>query len=235
MEHSTEISALYNALIATQQQLQAPQKNKVAQGYKYSYKYVSLDVVLAAILTACRDHGLAVMQHPQSCRGGISLITRIIHTSGQWMQSSVVVVPVREDDNNTGIMSSSDLQQIGATITYWRRYILSSIFGLAAEEDSDGVGPVAPTPRGRRQPQQPQQPQQPTRQLQDPREYLTIQFCALQTQGKSVDDINAMWRSDTPIAALDEAGQIVIDPARTADDILHAARCYWRLNNKDKA
>jgi hypothetical protein len=61
---------------------------------------------------------------------------------------------------------TNDTQKVGASITYFRRYALSSIFGVAADEDVDGnlnnAKQVQPQPKPAPQSKPPQQKQDPT-------------------------------------------------------------------------
>ena len=62
-----------------------------------------------------------------------AIITRIIHESGEYIEDMVVMT-------NTDLSAKvNDTQKLGASITYFRRYCLSTFFGIATEEDTDGV------------------------------------------------------------------------------------------------
>jgi len=61
------------------------------------------------------------------------VITRLMHTSGQWIESTLWL-PV----------GKADAQGVGAAITYARRYALQSILGVPAADD-DGNAVSQPT------------------------------------------------------------------------------------------
>jgi hypothetical protein len=88
------------------------------------------------------------------------LTTRVFHTSGQWLEDSIEMT----DTELSG--KTNDTQKVGASITYFRRYALSSIFGVAADEDVDGnlnnAKQVQPQPKPAPQSKPPQQKQDPT-------------------------------------------------------------------------
>lgn len=55
------------------------------------------------------------------------LVTLLVHSSGQWMQSVVHLNPAK-----------NDAQALGSYISYMRRYALSSLLGVSGSEDDDG-------------------------------------------------------------------------------------------------
>jgi hypothetical protein len=131
-----------------------PQKNKVAKvptksGGSYSYNYADLADVIDAVRGPFASNGLAFVQVPfcNERTGRIGIVTRIMHTSGQWIEGTL-------------FMSHADdkPQTIGSAITYGRRYALSPMAGIASDDDDDGnaaQGHEASTSRrpGRDEPQ----------------------------------------------------------------------------------
>lgn len=64
----------------------------------------------------------------RSGSAGMTLMTRLCHASGQWIESSMTVNPPKQD-----------IQSLGSYLTYLRRYTYSAIVGVvASEEDDDG-------------------------------------------------------------------------------------------------
>jgi hypothetical protein len=63
---------------------------------------------------------------------GIAVETRVLHTSGEWL-AGLVTLPVEK----------STAQGTGSAISYGRRYGLSALLGLTAEDD-DGQAASAP-------------------------------------------------------------------------------------------
>ena len=70
------------------------------------------------------EHGLSVMQCPSFADGIVSVETVVMHSSGEWM-ASTVSAPV----------SKQDAQGVGSAITYCRRYSLAAVAGIAQEDD----------------------------------------------------------------------------------------------------
>lgn len=99
-------------------------KGKTANTGTYSYKYADLGDVLDAVRKPLADNGLAVVQPIGIEESGQPvLITRLMHTSGEWMES---VYPLHD---------YAKPQEMGSALTYARRYSLSSLLGIAAEDD----------------------------------------------------------------------------------------------------
>lgn len=88
---------------------------------------------LASVWNACRqplaDHGLSVVQIPSWSTDRVTVGTVLMHASGQWIESELSAVP-----------KSSAMTDISAVITFLRRVALSSMIGVAPQED-DGSAP----------------------------------------------------------------------------------------------
>lgn len=128
METSTTIKELTAALC----QFQSAQIKVAKTGKNPAFKsaYATLPQVLEAVLPTLTEVGLCFVQFPD----GESLTTRLMHTSGEWMQASYALKPVQ----NTP-------QASGSALTYARRYALLAVLGLGTEDD-DGLAASAPAP-----------------------------------------------------------------------------------------
>lgn len=87
---------------------------------------------LQACWDCCREalvkNGLSVVQGSRESNGEIVTVdTRLMHASGQWIESSLTMKPAKADP-----------QGVGSAVTYARRYALSAILGIVADEDDDG-------------------------------------------------------------------------------------------------
>lgn len=130
MEKSESIKELSTALAKAQSVIKAALKDSANPFFKSKY------ADLSSVWSACREplttNGLAVTQLPFQSEGAtVGLETTLLHSSGEWI-SSKIVVPV----------SKPDAQGIGSAITYARRYGLASMVGVVADEDDDGEGAV---------------------------------------------------------------------------------------------
>ena len=127
MQTSNEVTNIFKAICECKKDFLPLQKNK--QGY--GYKYVTLDAVIDMLNTVLPKHGLGFVQFPSTNGCDYSLTTRVIHESGEWLEDTITF-------SLTEISKANDTQKLGASVTYFRRYTLSSIFGIAADEDVDG-------------------------------------------------------------------------------------------------
>lgn len=129
MNQSEQIDKLAEALAKAQGSFGAVVKDKVAQVRSekgnYSYAYADLSSVIDAVRPALSANGLAYLQMITPGQPAI-LITRLIHSSGQWIESSYPFV------------MQGRAQEIGSALTYARRYSLTALVGVVAEDDDDG-------------------------------------------------------------------------------------------------
>lgn len=136
---SNTIGKLAAALAKAQAEFGEVKKTKTAQiksdKGSYSYTYASLDDVLAAVLPALSKHGVALLQPATRTQSGVNVETLLLHESGEWIGSGLTMPA-----------SGGTAQSVGSAITYAKRYGLSSILGIAAEEDDDGQTAGTPAP-----------------------------------------------------------------------------------------
>lgn len=125
---SPETNELLKAMIEAAPEISSISKSKQA----YGYKYATLDSLIDMLRNVLPNHGLWFLQMPTRLDDRSVLTTRVFHTSGQWLEDSIEMT----DTELSG--KTNDTQKVGASITYFRRYALSSIFGVAADEDVDG-------------------------------------------------------------------------------------------------
>lgn len=110
--------ALLGKLIASKKVLNKDKKTT-------RYLYADLADALEACRTTLNSEGIAVIQFPATPeRNGIEVTTMLAHTSGQWLHSAPLFMPV-----------SGGAQDVGSAITYGRRYQLLAMVGLAPEDD----------------------------------------------------------------------------------------------------
>jgi len=115
----SKAETLTDALCRAQSQMQAAKMD--SQNPHFKNKYASLASVIDAVRKPLADNGLAVTQLIKLDR----LVTRLQHSSGEFIESEYPLPP----------MASS--QQYGSALTYARRYSLSAICCISADEDDD--------------------------------------------------------------------------------------------------
>lgn len=100
-------------------------KVQITQGIKRNY--IKLDDIMDAVKPLLAEVGLYIEQH----LAGDSLITRIVHISGEYIASKMHYQTM--DGGN-----ANSLQRLGGGLSYLRRYSISAILNIVADEDSDG-------------------------------------------------------------------------------------------------
>lgn len=126
MKKSETISELAKALSAFQGEVKQPTKDKSNPFFKS--KYVPLENVVESITSIANKHGLSFIQYPMNQDNKVGVVTIILHSSGEYIESEpIFATPVKQD-----------AQATGSVITYLKRYSLSAVFGITSDEDDDG-------------------------------------------------------------------------------------------------
>lgn len=169
MTTSESINEIAGAMAKAQGAMGGAMKD--AKNPFFNSKYADLASVWEACREALSANGLSVVQFPKTAYRGepepyewtaksgekrygvrvvcvVSVLTRLTHSSGQWM----------EDEVST-MLPTGDPQAVGSAITYLRRYALQSVAGVAPEDDdgeaahsrgngqaAKAVAPVVPMP-----------------------------------------------------------------------------------------
>jgi hypothetical protein len=129
METSESINDLAAALSKAQSQMTGAKKS--ANNPFFKSKYSDLAEVMEAISEPFADNDLCFVQGAEVKDNLISVKTRIIHASGQWIESDTVLPPTK-----------NDAQGYGSAITYAKRYGLQALAGVPSVDD-DGNAAVA--------------------------------------------------------------------------------------------
>jgi hypothetical protein len=132
MTTSEAINEIASALAKAQASMKNAALNKVNPHFKS--KYADLAGIRDTVIPDLAKNGIAVVQTIDTRDGNLVMLTRLIHAGGQWIES---LCP---------IPAGSDMQKMGSAITYARRYSLSAICGIAADEDDDANAAAAPQP-----------------------------------------------------------------------------------------
>lgn len=128
---SENINELMSALAKAQGKIQPAFKDKANPFFKSSY------ADLASVWSACREalseNGLAIVQTVvTNADKAMNLVTTLGHSSGQWMKSEMPIISQKLDP-----------QSLGSAITYYRRYTLAAMVGVAPEEDDGEAAQAA--------------------------------------------------------------------------------------------
>jgi len=117
---------LASALAAFQAELPTVHKGSTADMGTYKMKYADLADLSKVVLPLLAKHGLSFSAKPT------------IDESGRFVLAYVLRHVGGDSDSGSYPLQSGTPQQVGSAITYARRYALSAITGIAAEEDDDG-------------------------------------------------------------------------------------------------
>lgn len=126
MKHSESLIEISKALAKFQAEVSDPERTKKNAFLKA--KYVTLDALLQAVRPVLAKNGISFLQIPETSEGNVTVTTRLLHESGEWIEAEPFTLP----------LVKKDPQGVGSVVTYGRRYSLSSILGVAWEEDDDG-------------------------------------------------------------------------------------------------
>jgi hypothetical protein len=124
MRTSEAINEIAGALAKAQAEIKNAAFNRTNPHFKS--KYADLASVRDAVTPALAKNGIAVIQMTGEADGKMIVCTRLIHSSGQWIESSY---PIINDTNKP--------QAMGSALSYARRYSLSAICNIASEDDDD--------------------------------------------------------------------------------------------------
>lgn len=122
MKSSETIKDLAEALCAAQAEMGGAVKDSANPFFKSSY--ADLTSVIKAIKQPFSNNGLSYTQFPISGEKAVGVATRLMHSSGQWIEEECLLPIVKQDP-----------QASGSAITYARRYALQSIAGIPTADD----------------------------------------------------------------------------------------------------
>jgi len=132
MKMSETIAELAAALSKAQGQIEAATKGSVNPAFRS--KYADINALRDAIREPLAVNDLSLLQFPRTLEGRVEVETMILHKSGEYM-AETLSMPV----------SKQDAHGIGSALTYARRYGMSALLNLAADDD-DGNAAVEKAP-----------------------------------------------------------------------------------------
>jgi hypothetical protein len=133
IQTSDNVDKIFVAIHAAQGAMRGATKDSKNPAFKSSY--ASLESVIDTARPALQSANLAFTQAPGALvDGAIEITTMLMHTSGQWLRSTLHVP-----------LSKRDPQGVGSAITYGCRYALMATLGLPPVDD-DGEAAMDRTP-----------------------------------------------------------------------------------------
>lgn len=134
MKTSESIGKIAAALVKAQREMTFAIKDSRNPAFKSTY--ADLSSVIEACKPALNAAGIAFIQMPATSEPGtIALTTRLLHESGEWIESTA-----------TCPLQKVDPQGYGSANTYLRRYSLAAAVGLY-QDDDDGNAAAKAAPQ----------------------------------------------------------------------------------------
>jgi hypothetical protein len=122
---SESIDTLAPALVKAQAAMPKIKKDSTNPHFKSSY--LSLEGLLEHTRAALASNGFAIVQGcVDSDDGGMTVVTRLIHQSGQWIEGGVRLP-----------LEKPSPQAAGSAFSYGKRYSLEGVLGLTGSDDDD--------------------------------------------------------------------------------------------------
>ena len=138
MKTSESIKEISAAFCLAQAEMGGVINNKQNPAFKNNGKlstYADLMAVVEAVKQPFCNHDLAFMQFPISNSEGMGMVTRIMHKSGEWIESEFTMPLVKISAHGAG-----------SNFTYARRYALSAACGLPTQDDDGNTASLAVEP-----------------------------------------------------------------------------------------
>ncbi len=167
---------------------------KASTGARASQKYAALDAVLDAVRPILNGHGLALTQATFVADETLFVRSSVVHVASGEMHSA---------EYPAGPFSLQH-QQLGAGVTYARRYSLLSILGVFPENEDDD-GEKAGAAGGERSPRRDPPPrQQPTTNASQAKKAdVWPRFVEKLRSFDDLDALESWWSSASTQAAVD--------------------------------
>ena len=127
-------TALIQALVAAQSVMETPKFDSTVKYGNTEFRFASLKAMLKSALPPLNKNGIALTQPSLQLDSGIWVIRTTLHKGDQTIFGDM---PIIASDNKA--------QGFGSGVTYAKRYGLSALVGIAADEDDDG-GEAAKAP-----------------------------------------------------------------------------------------
>jgi hypothetical protein len=129
MKTSDSIKHIAEALVAAQKEIRFAVKDSTNPHYKS--KYANINSVIDAVKAPLNNNNIAILQSlSPSDDNKLHLTTRLLHSSGEWLEDTAVC-PLQKQDS----------QALGSCVSYIRRYSISSFLALYADDD-DGQSAI---------------------------------------------------------------------------------------------
>jgi len=131
MRNSENINELAAALSKAQSQMKPAAKDLANSHFKN--RYSTITAVWEVVREPVTANGLTIWQDITTCDKTVSVTTKVVHVSGQWVEFGPLTIP----------LSKFDAQGVGSATSYAKRYALCAALGVVSDDD-DGEAASAP-------------------------------------------------------------------------------------------
>jgi hypothetical protein len=133
-ETNMETSEQINELAPALSKLQSSISNPVKDAKAHHSRYASFPSVLNTIRPHLAENGLSIVQtsRKDELYGSMHVIvtTRLLHSSGQWIQEDI--------SSAINMKAQNSIQDMGSLISYLKRYAIQGLVLIAGDDDDDG-------------------------------------------------------------------------------------------------
>lgn len=127
---------IYEKLLEVQKEIGAIKKDATNPFFKS--KYFDINSLLEQVKPVLNEHGLVLLQGITNIDGKIALSTKLMGGNalyGITGTSPIEKIQTDEIEYICPLPDCADAQKYGSAITYFRRYALTSLLALEAEDD----------------------------------------------------------------------------------------------------
>lgn len=143
LEFDGDTAALFDAFAKAQGAFQPPKRSKhvsvtTRDGRRYDFDYAPLEKILEATVPALSKHGLSVLQPVSRDADGRWVLNTVLAGHGGAIRSELRFrVPDKWNKTTGSFVRDEDPKSLGSMITYMKRYALSGLLGISADDDDD--------------------------------------------------------------------------------------------------
>lgn len=195
-------------------------------------KYITLDSILLAVRPVLSANNLFLTQgitnvskSEDGIVNAVEVESKLIHSSGEWVASSVVV-PVTNNVDRNGKAMAVDAHRVGGSLTYGRGYSLSALLSIGEDDDDGNTASGYQNQHQAPQQQAPKTPAPPKVAEPTPLERFNSQVDRLYGKDTSKDDRKGIHNA---IAGSGKEVKV------TSDSLTHVADCLSECKDQAEA
>lgn len=131
MKTSEQIDQISKSMALAQSEMRPA--SKTSENPFFKSKFSNLSQVWDSIREPLTKNGLSIFQDVASTANGVSISTRVCHSSGQWIEFGPLEIN----------LAKKDPQSLGSATSYGKRYALAAAVGVVSADDDDDDGEKA--------------------------------------------------------------------------------------------